>query len=351
MDQSDLLPFAVTGIPRIPRHDDPIFTLPRYDSLFVCAEAARTAPSTFCEVDRHLREDALRRTVFIKGINVNFIPQLLELLRTRPVVHAPGPVQRFISLDVLHAPSPIRVFNTGRRPINTLTHITVIPPLTESAVPPLTMALPKDYGTVGIYPLATVEKDPFQRQFNEMVRAVCTMGELEEKMGAPTDSADSPAYVEWMARKMFTLLAGNRLWVEMVNAVRGHMTSETQDKLFYEVRKHLRRYWYPYLGLGSKDNQGEEITSTRTMIDIARNALVDIGSKFDKGAATLLTDKSAANEETLNKLFEIKRKDQLLMRELFTHLSKYTPLDCGCVMSSATAVVPPGQLMDVLLPA
>ena len=225
------------------------FTLSRYESVFVPMNTIDSSPGILSAVDHFMRCEASRRVVFVDGLNINFMRDLQELLHKRPLIHVGGIHQKNVFPDILHASDPIPVYNTGRKNIKTNSDITVIPPLTQTDIPP--MYVDDTSSSPAVYPLLTVEKTSFQRDFNAILREVRVIADVESSMTTRIEheQLNDDSYLAVVGQSMFCALAHNELFQEMVFAVERANAITGYSETFKIIRRYFEKNWYPRMGL------------------------------------------------------------------------------------------------------
>lgn len=283
---------------------------------------------------------------FVHGINANFMTELHELQRRRPVIFT---TTRHAETHVLTSQKPVPVHNTGPDPLHTGHRITVIPPLcaTSNAV-----------RVDNRFLLQTVDYDKFKREFQHLCIWLRIFGENQLVIGKPAVFAGKEFW-----RRMYKAaeeeLKNNSLWVDLIDAIcrDGHIADMSEAcKKMAEVSG---RYWSPFLGINSGTVSSAIPELFRRGFTTSRQALTDLLANFAEVQAinpesfNNMKDEALDDDNAASIALTSLNKSQLEVNKTISYLADYTvafkPNVIGSIHCASSSVVKSGEKMDVML--
>ena len=305
--------------------------------------------------DRALAAVVRGKTKFHYGINIYYMDQLQDLSIEQVILFTFGGSTQPIHI----APNtPMTIYNTGNKNLRVGTSVTVVPPLTCN-----TGAVRYD---TDVYPLATVNREMFQCEINELILQLRTLNEVDASVKSEVVKR-SHAYRHLRAKTISNALGHNSLWQEMIRAVEettnepGNMVKNVD--VIADIALHR---WSRFLGSSVGNQALPYVFRSPFMIagemvhDLAQAvAAIDPQGKLPpllndlEGLPQLssneLEDGNAPSVKAFEKLMGNTRDVFNKLIQLTANVRLYQPIEHCKIHSSASAIVPPGGSMQVII--
>ena len=331
-------------------------SLPAFQHMFIMQEDYDKLKYDLSDTrDQSLANIIREKTKFDYGININFMAELQKLSTTRAILFTFGGSKQPIHM----APTtPMTIYNTGNKGLRRGTSVTVCPPLTRH-----TGAV--RYGA-DVYPLATVNRETFRREINELVLQLRTVNEVDASVNSEAVK-QSHAYRYMRAQTLSNALAHNSMWQEMVRAVK-ETTKEPGNKIkTVDVIADIALCrWSRFLGSSVGDQALPYVFRSPFMIagemvhDLAQavaatdpqanlQPLLDQLDDLPKLSSPELEDGSAPSVKAFEKLMRDTQSVFNTLIQLTASVRLYEPIEHCRIHSSASLIIPPGGSMQVVV--
>lgn len=308
-----------------------------------------------------LMEEQLKNVMFINGININFMRDLLRLQGQYPLIYSRKPDnQQFPYLSV-HAKVAYCV-NTGPAVLRVYDKFSVIPPVYKHG-----KLVSCGSPILKVYPLWTVNKNIFQKDLNNILTcARCTF----ELSGHTKLYNSNPFWKRILVDCVENVIKKNELWNEMLSSVAYEMGTERNHiATVLHLLEIIHTHWLTAL-YETPHAQTIPQLPTKHMVDNLITKMCTIGRQKDTHIIELL-QKMEGLQNTENVSTDINEDDypnelkksqqamrtafhDILDRDLtFSALSEYHKIFdiCinGIVKQGKNKYIYPGQEMQINL--
>lgn len=310
---------------------------------------------------RQLLEQQLKDVLFINGININFMRDLIRLQGQLPLLYSTQADNGQFPYLPIHSKVAYCV-NTGPAVLRVYDKISVIPPIYKHGE-----LVSCASGFLKVYPLWTVNTNIFQKDLNNILScARCTF----ELSGYTTRYSSNSFWRSTLVQCVDNAIKKNELWNEMLSSIAYEMgTERNHTTTVLNLLDVIHTHWLPVL-YGSAQPQTIPQVPSKLMIDTLMTKMCTVGNAKDRYVLGLLREMEGfqnpkdvsidLNEEDYppelkNSQQAVKRAfHSLLERDLtFRALSEYHKFfDIninGTVKQGKNKYIYPGQEMQINL--
>lgn len=308
-----------------------------------------------------LLEEHMKQVVFINGININFMRDLLRLQAQHPLLYSSQDGCREFPYLPIHSKVSVCV-NTGPSLLRVYDKFSVIPPIYKNG-----KVVTSSSGYMTVYPLWTVSTVIFQTYLNNILSCAKWMFELKNL----TDTYSSQSiWKHTVVECVDKVIKNNNLWTEMLTSVAYEKHTERDHvATVHHLLDIIWSHWLPILQ-GTVQSKTVPLLPTGKMVEKLMSKMADFGRDKDEeiskiseqmsGFETRTDTQTDRQEEQLSR--EVKNSIEALKttfhhimdRDLtFTALAQYTRnFDIsinGTVKHAKNQFIYPGQEMTINL--
>ncbi|XP_019628966.1 PREDICTED: uncharacterized protein LOC109473527 [Branchiostoma belcheri] len=257
MDISTESSNITTGVlqPFQPIPDDACSIIPTFQGIFVSSQVANRAPPLFHDIEKFLKVEIANGNQFLHGLNMNFVKQLIDLLRQHAKVFTGNEKIPFLVEGSLNS---CDVFNTGPDILCHKDAVAVIPVLTEPRAPATSVITQQ--GHLNVHPAWTVPKYKWEMALTTMLTAVRSMANVEETLRNFPDLLRSTKYHMALMDLMTISLQGNFIWAKLYSMLKNRLPgargpgASSDAVVATKMIEYLRAAWVPYSGIIKPEN-------------------------------------------------------------------------------------------------
>lgn len=228
-----------------------------------------------------LIEEQLKNVLFINGININFMRDLLRLQGQYPLLYS----TQADSMEFPYLPIHSKVaqcVNTGPAVLRVYDKFSVIPPIYKHG-----KLVSCWSGYIKVYPLWTVSTSIFQKNLNNILLCARWMFELKEYTAL---YSSNPLWRHAVVQCVDSVIKMNDLWNEMLASVAYEKHTERDHvATVLNLLDIIYTHWLPVLQ-GTAQSKTVPLLPTQHMIDNLMLKMCTVGKTKDTYITDLLTN-------------------------------------------------------------